>query len=344
MVTDKVIVRFFSRSIHCAQLFTGISLLAKRSAVRCCFENHINDPQYPFKTAIAEIIYKGKVLTFDMLDGYNNLEAIKWYYSHSDFYFKRSFSTEKNNLIGFDTNKIFPWGFNYHVSYIGNPCEGPVKAALKDFAKVCLRKETNGYYTKSVFEEYPLYKKDGIRILFYTRLWPQENTLSDDLNEERERINNQRIILIRNLQRLFGESFHGGLEQSTLATQLAPDLCLGPEMTRRKNYLSLMHQCDICVATTGLHNSIGWKMGEYVAAAKGIVSEPLNYIVPGIFERGLNYLEFSSLDNCVASIQALYENPQQLYEMKLRNYHYYQSYLEPSRMVENCLRFVDQHL
>ena len=158
MSTETLIVRYFSRSIHCSQLFTGIHWLAKRRSVRLHCENHIDDPNYPFKTAIVEVIYRDKVLVYDMLDGYNNLEAIKWFYSHCDFYFKRSYSFNKNRLNGFDEKKIYPWGFNYHVSYLGNPCEGSARSTIKDFAKLCLGKETNSFYSKSVFEECPVFK------------------------------------------------------------------------------------------------------------------------------------------------------------------------------------------
>lgn len=344
MAKEKVTVRYFSRSIHSAQLFTGLHKLRRRGAVSLRIEDHTTDSSYPYKTAITEVVYRGKVLAFDMLDGYNDIDAIRWFYERCDFYFKRSFSHTLNRLYGFSDLIFFPWGFNYHVSYIGNPCEGPADAVLKEIIKIIFGKETNCYFTTKIFEEKPVLKKRGIRILFLTRLWSISDSLNNELNNEREHINRQRIDLLRKLRECFKEDFYGGLECSKLSEKMAPDLCIPPELTRRKSYLRQMHQSDICIATTGLHNSIGWKMGEYIAASKGIVSEPLNYIVPGGFEAGINYLEFKSIDCCISSVRSLFEDPIRLYEMKLRNYYYYLSYLEPSHLISNCFHLIDTHI
>lgn len=342
MIKERIIVRIFNRSIHCAQLFTGLHLLSRKGLISTVLEDHTHDEKYPYKTAIAEIVYRGKVVAFDMLDGYNNIEAIKWFYNNSVFYFKRSFSKKLNDLYGLDENRVFPWGFNYHVSYVGNPCEGPLVSVIKELSKICLAKETNSYFCKRVFEEIPLYKTNDIKILFYSRLWLPSDSLSDDLNCERERINSQRIELVRKLKEAFSDCFHGGVEASNLAKTIAPDICLPSIETSRREYLIKMHKSDICIATTGLHNSIGWKMGEYVAAAKGIVSEPLFYEVPGQFNKGINYLEFSSVEECIESVRFLHDNPDRLYAMKCHNYDYYRSYLEPAVMMLNSIKIVNE--
>jgi hypothetical protein len=344
MAKEKIIVKYFTRSIHCAQVITGMAQMNRNGFISLKCENHIDDTDYPYKTAILEATYKGKILVFDMLDGYNDLDAIHWYYSNCDYYFKRSFSAELNNMNGFNENKIFPWGFNYHVTYVGNPCEGPASAIIKELAKLCLNKETNTYFNKKVFEERPLMKEKNIGILFYSRLWSPSNSLSEELNQEREIINQQRIRLIRILRDMFPDRFKGGLETSELTKKIAPDLCVSKEITSRKKYLELMHKSDICIGTTGLHNSIGWKMGEYVAAAKGIVCEPMHYTVPGPFYKEKNYLEFISIEDCIKAVITLYDNPERLYEMKCNNYDYYLSYLEPSKLIMNCLRIVDRSI
>jgi hypothetical protein len=46
----------------------------------------------------------------------------------------------------------------------------------------------------------------------------------------------------------------------------------------------------------GLYESNGWKLGEYVAGSKAIVSEHLHYDAPGNFSPEQNYLEFNSAD------------------------------------------------
>ena len=91
------------------------------------------------------------------------------------------------------------------------------------------------------------------------------------------------------------------------------------DICEKQNYMRIMKKSDICIATTGLHESIGWKMGEYVAAARGIVSEKLNYRVPGNFKEEKNYLVFSNIDECIDAVDRLYTSPSTLYQMKKNN-------------------------
>ena len=102
-----------------------------------------------------------------------------------------------------------------------------------------------------------------------------------------------------------------------------------------------MKASDICIASTGLHGSIGWKTAEYVAASKAIVSEPLNYKVTGNFIPGENYLEFSGIDECLSALDALSSSPEKLYEMKKKNHEYYKRYLAPVELVKRSLETVD---
>ena len=98
-----------------------------------------------------------------------------------------------------------------------------------------------------------------------------------------------------------------------------------------------MKQSDICLATTGLHKSIGWKMGEYVAAGKAIISEHLYCEVPGDFIVGKNYLEFTNAEECIEQLDLLIKEPKRICEMQIENKKYYENYGRPLRMIENTL-------
>ena len=87
----------------------------------------------------------------------------------------------------------------------------------------------------------------------------------------------------------------------------------------------------------GLHGSIGWKIGEYVAAAKAIVSEKFAYSLPGDFSAGRNYLPYDSVEGCIEAVRFLCANKKRLYAMQLSNMIYYHSYLKPEMLVLNAL-------
>lgn len=132
-----------------------------------------------------------------------------------------------------------------------------------------------------------------------------------------------------------------GIESNPVALEKYPHLIIPSEQTVRGNYIHAMKQADICIATTGLHKSIGWKMGEYVAASKAIISEPLYYEVPGDFVTGKNYLEFSSVEECLEQVKLLINEPKRIYEMQKENEMYYKKYGNPLKMIENTLNIAE---
>lgn len=181
------------------------------------------------------------------------------------------------------------------------------------------------------------------------RLWDssglrQDPKLSKEANlyraylvEEWNSINQTRIQIMRALKKEFGEAFTGGMFHDALSQQLCPDLVLPVSEVRKKAYLDRMKQSDICIGTMGLHKSIGWKMGEYIAASRAIVSEPLMYVVPGDYSSGQHYLPFNSVSGCCEQAAVLFSNPDKLYHMKQANHRYYLDYLEPKQQLRNAL-------
>lgn len=74
-------------------------------------------------------------------------------------------------------------------------------------------------------------------------------------------INNMRINIIMTLKQKYPDNFIGGLQDSPLVRKCVR-ICEWQGHTHARNkFLKRMHNADICIATTGLHKSIGWKMG-----------------------------------------------------------------------------------
>ena len=175
--------------------------------------------------------------------------------------------------------------------------------------------------------------------MFYTRLWDTSDC-PECSTAELEHINNMRIDIIRNLRKLYPNQVYTGLSANKLAKELAPELILSKRKTLRANYLKAMTKADICIGSMGLHKSVGWKTGEYIAAAKAIVNETLHYEMLGDFIPGQNYLEFTSLSSCLECVEELINDPQHVYDMKLRNRDYYLNYLRPDMQVLRAIEHI----
>ena len=175
------------------------------------------------------------------------------------------------------------------------------------------------------------------------RLWdPNGAEVCQDkpAQEERKRINQMRMDVIRELRDKLGADFVGGVFDDDFARKTCPELILNKKLTSKKHYLSIMKKSLICIATSGLHNSTGWKFAEYVAAGKAIISEPLQYSVNGNFEKGKNYLEFNTTEECIKKVDYLLRNSQLRQSIEKANCDYYQNFCRPDKQIENALKFV----
>lgn len=341
METIKLIIG--SQVPHISQIITGF-LMLKKQGYAVEFDYIPNDGSTLAIMPAIRAEYRGQKLMYDVGDGYNVPESIVAGAEVSDFYFKRSFSHERNaEIVPQYLDKMYPLGFNYHVTCKGNPVVEPL---WKTLAKPFLGRTPDCWFKPSVFEG-KAQRNTGapVKILFLTRLWDDhEPTFSAEQNAERTYINTMRIEIIRALRETYGDAFVGGLNDNELSRAWAPDLIMPAKYTERRKYLKLLHSSDICIGSMGLFESIGWKTGEYVAAAKAIVNEELHFTVTGDFEEGKNFLSFRTTEECLEAVRILAEDPERLYAMKLANEQYYQQYLRPDVLVKNTLDIVDRAL
>lgn len=178
---------------------------------------------------------------------------------------------------------------------------------------------------------------DRVKVLFSVRLWDPSEVSSDSAKEDREKVNAGRIQLVRRLKDEFGDRYVGGISEDSYSATIAPDLLVPRGFHRKRSYLESLRSSDIVVATTGLHGSIGWKFGEYVAFSKPIVTERLNYLVPGRFADGVNYLSYDSIDECVEKVRRLADDVASRFLMSQANERYYFHHLIPEQMLMRAI-------
>lgn len=339
---EKIVFTIPSTVYHISQIATGFHLLKKQGWPVEIIDK-TKDRENPFfdlPVACAE--YRGKKIIYDLWDGYQNPVDMRKCLEWADVYFKRSFSPEKNaRLFPEHQEKMFPLGFNYHVTYASSPVNEP---KLKSLLKPFMGKAPEPYFVPKVFEGQPrkTAPKD-VKILFQAQLWDHRDPdLSPEMAEECAYINSTRIAIVRALKETYGGQFFGGLRDSALAREMAPELIQPEKYTERRKYLKLVHSCDICIGSMGLHESIGWKTAEYIAAAKAIVNETFHYAVTGDYAEGKHYLSFATAEECIEAVRVLVEDTEKRYAMQQANADYYQEYLKPDVLVKRTLELVEK--
>lgn len=338
----------YHKSRHLNQIYAGFEKLNRKNIIDLKVTK-VEEREGEDMICRVLVNREHKVI-YDALDGLNwikkedeilNLNQFKALTTEVDFYFKRSYKSSLKNFVS-PKCTFLPLGLNYNVV--------PDKKLVSDGLSYTLSrfKEPKKVYrdilnykvehlTSSDYEFKPkLHNKD--KILFLCRLW--EYDIYNDapiFQAQIEDINNSRIESIRACKDAFGDRFIGGVYDDTTSHKYAPDLIVSSEYTHKLNFLDLIKSSNICIGTTGLHNSIGWKMGEYVAASRAIISEPLHFEVPGNFNEGKNYLKFENTDELVEKIEFLLSDKRKLSDMMVANHEYYNSYLKPDKMILNSL-------
>ncbi|MEG3658748.1 hypothetical protein V5097_15165 [Arenibacter palladensis] len=328
-------------SPHLYQIYNGFEKLRKLGIIDLSIKRAKGNMDKPLLNVTIDNRYN---VIYDTLDGFNwvegsveeNLEYFK-NNLNADFYFKRSFSNQLRNLK-LENCKIYPLGLNYTFRPEGKYPKTP-KEALKDTIKnnpIISKYYKKTYFTYTEYEHYPIPSKEN-KILFLARLWNPDEVSIEHLKAERERINNNRMNFIKFCRDQFGSQFVGGLQIDDFSTKHAKDLVVPNSLTNRGNFNNIVKSSNICIATTGLHNSIGWKFGEYVAAYRAIISEPLEYDLPGNFLHNKNYLAFQNENELITNIDHLLKEKDAIYEMMKNNFQYYNNYLSPDKLVLNTI-------
>ncbi|MFK5892535.1 MAG: hypothetical protein QM504_04875 [Pseudomonadota bacterium] len=332
-------------SKHLAQMYTGLEILAAKGQIELnySYSHTVNSCTSMF------IRVNSKLIFIDCADG-SAINDVA--YERSGLYFKRSF----DQRLFLSKNKLKMYGLSYEVHpslfYINTlrrflyHSSGGYLSKLKSLIRASDVHNKISYlsrehsFTQTLIPEV----EDDVSVMFYARLWnpdwDEDCFLNDEEREDRIRINQYRIKSISYLKEQFGDRFIGGIIEDSYSIKIAPQLLADVISTKKQNYLNQVKRIPICISTTGLHNSIGWKFAEYVVMARAIVSEPICFSVPGGFSVNQNFLEYSSPEECVDRVIYLFDNEEKRRVMMYNNHKYYQDYLAPDKLVFHILQEV----
>ena len=345
----------YSTSPHVSQIYTGFSILAANGKIgltqklanySCRGIESMRNMRPQDLNGVFVILNDRKVLFYDTSDApHLRTDALEV----SDAYFKRSYVSA--SIPDRYKSRVYPFGLNYEV-YTGKLNRFEVsrfilrKNIFERFPKEFLRRiaELASLSFLPTIENTcapPAINQDP-RVLFMARAWDPDGEaaeVSAEEKTERVQINETRARCIELLRKELGSMFYGGFAHTKYAVKNYSKLLLDSPLTSgKRNYLSLLRQYPICIATTGLHGSIGWKMAEYVAFSKSIVSEKLKCLVPGNFEANKHYIEFDTPESCVQQTMRLVGDLQLRQQMMKDNWNYYKTYMEADKLVGRTLQ------
>lgn len=327
----KCTLQIFRGVDHTQQILTGYLLLHRAGQLDLRVETLPTRPESWSFTINVEIA--GRRIAYDLQDGTfpvlqrSNAE----YLDGLDSFFVRS---HLPGIYGVWEERVHPLGLNYPVSALHPTALWCSLRALRDlpmkFASANRRPRTMGFYEQA---PHPARTRN---VLFLTRVWDPQCDRHPDAGEVHT-MNERRIECIRALRSAFKDNFIGGIATTPYAVKHYPAYIAPRRLTNRSTYFRSLRSAAVCVTTEGLGHSNSWKLTEYVAASKAIVTEPLGYNVPGDFLDGVNYYSFSDAEQCVAAVRKYLDNPDRVTESSRANWEYYNGWVRPDAMVRHTI-------
>ncbi|WP_371375733.1 hypothetical protein [Thalassotalea aquiviva] len=348
-------LQIVSDSIHLQQLYTGFDLLDKQGLINLTQNINSQSSHYQnnkYKVAgvhtggLRAIVNQNIKVFYDAVDAHAlDHQALAW----CDIYFKRSFNHSIHQQM---SDKVAPLDLNFMVhndfttlnSIQRRWAFGNVKDKIKAVIRELDTASHLSYLPRLKELHCPPQPELPFNILFITRLWEPQFDQDYDLTPkqiaDRKAINDMRIDCIRALKKEYGALFTGGVINSAYAQSICPDIVFSQsQLTQKRQYLNFLRQFSVCITTTGLAGSIGWKFGEYIALSKAVVSEELLSQTFGQIQEGKHYLAFNNTEQCLEQVKSLM-NDEKRYAMMQNNYQYYLKFLSPDKLVLNSLKRV----
>ncbi|MCA9463268.1 MAG: hypothetical protein KC643_28290 [Nitrospira sp.] len=353
----KIEISVFVRGVakHLNQIYSGLYDLHRLGKIQLRLESGKSAEDIDEDREILKVMVRsldeGKLqrICFDMGDGgrlrQKNVEGCDWYFKRG--YYEPNFQNLPQQL----KEKVLPYGLNYNC--ISNRGESfRIRLALKSIRnsgrtnlttfKEALRLaispfrfiDKNCYMAQSNYEVEP-HEYSCPKVLFQSRVFDPDDFEQGNRSVIHE-LNEMRANITRALRSYFGSIFIGGIEHNSYSVKKYSD-CLTPHSARQIDYLKTMKECLVCVSTIGLHKSTPWKMAEYLAASRCIVTENIFYELPVPLREGVNFFQFSTPEQCVKICEKILENPDLSKTIRQSNWTYYQKYVRPDAIVWRCL-------
>ncbi len=147
-------------------------------------------------------------------------------------------------------------------------------------------------------------------------------------------VNERRAQLIRALRGIDGLRFEGGLVSGSRPAVIGD---VGWPSMSLPDYLARVGASVAAINTPAVHDCLGWKLGEYLALGKAIVSLPLTRVLPGDPEPDEIMFVAAGDDEIVESVVRLRADDRLRRALEARSRHYFDTVVAPEPAVRRVL-------
>lgn len=142
----------------------------------------------------------------------------------------------------------------------------------------------------------------------------------------------ERALFVRAARSMPEITFDGGVVGSDDPTVAAPSRYTYDE------YLERTRRSFVVFNGPAVHGCLGWKLGEYLALGKAIITTPLTHVLPEPLEHGRHvHIVEPSEAAFVEAIRTLHDDPEYRIELERNARAYWDRWLAPERVITRLL-------
>ena len=113
--------------------------------------------------------------------------------------------------------------------------------------------------------------------------------------------------------------------------------------SNRSQYLEESKSAGIGISTTGLHGSVPWKLFEYFAGSKVVISQRNDTVLRFPLRDGIDYLAFDTVDQALAQCESVLSDSEKFNTLRVGASDYYANTLRPSVWAQGILKDVQDY-
>ena len=271
-----------------------------------------------------------------------NVNALHW----SDVYAKVNFNSQTDEYKDLSENlkiKIIPigphFGINLHSSlriYLLFFYNYFLAKSLLNYT-VSIRTFMSGYNwlrRRSFIQSFSP-SKARLDYVFHLSSLYKNQVLGDKTNE-------MRAIFVRASRRAVGVQFEGGLVQRNGDLENDYSDVVVNLTIPHKFYLGKIKESKFVFSTPAAWGCHGWKLGEYFALGKAIISTPFYNDIPLGIKHGENIHIAGTKDEIYEAVNLINSNDDYRAKLEKGAIDYYNNYIEPSVVVRRILGQLSQ--
>ena len=208
----------------------------------------------------------------------------------------------------------------------------PLSLFLRDYAYMFVRRKKYGYYHRFTTEE-----QKGYAFSLNTLWWG--GSMFDTTNQYRCDF----IRLCKKYMNVFEGGFFyvkSAVKECAVYSKYKKEYhdILYKHRMSMSGYDKRSRKSWFVFSTPSVHGCHGWKLGEYLCEGKAIISTPLNNVMPGNFENGINYVEVTNYQEMKDAIIKLRDDEQLVNLLKRNAIDYFDKWVSPEASIRQVLK------